>query len=173
MKLVGRTIHFSSEYTTFFSDLSPIFINVTLFFLGCGKNPFRLLSGHGKIFSEFSDNPLIRQSHFTEKRSALRSYPFCQENSVPSRAKKQQLLHHLVYIIISFSKRRISLHLLYFPHGLDCFRIRHFPSYVNYPLSKANELPASSTSYHLALRQEALPAISTGVNLGSPCPIYF
>lgn len=44
---------------------------------------------------------------------------------------------------------------------------------VNYQLSKANGLPASSTSYHLALRQEALPTISTGVNSGSPCPIYF
>ena len=32
---------------------------------------------------------------------------------------------------------------------------------VNYPLSKANGLPASSTSQ---------PTISTGVNSGSPCP---
>ena len=35
----------------------------------------------------------------------------------------------------------------------------HF--FVNYPLSKANRLPASSTSQ---------PTISTGVNSGSPCP---
>ena len=33
---------------------------------------------------------------------------------------------------------------------------------VNYPLSKANGLPASQTSQ---------PTISTGVNSGSPCPI--
>ena len=33
---------------------------------------------------------------------------------------------------------------------------------VNYPLSKANGLPASQTSQ---------PTISTGVNLDSPCPI--
>ena len=35
--------------------------------------------------------------------------------------------------------------------------------YVNYPLSKANGLPASSTSF---------PTISTGVNSVSPCPTY-
>ena len=34
---------------------------------------------------------------------------------------------------------------------------------VNYPLSKANGFPASSTSQ---------PTISTGVNSDSPCPIY-
>ncbi len=33
---------------------------------------------------------------------------------------------------------------------------------VNYPLSKANGLPASQTSQ---------PTISTGVHSGSPCPI--
>ena len=36
--------------------------------------------------------------------------------------------------------------------------------YVNYPSSKANGLPALLTSQ---------PTISTGVNSGSPCPIYF
>ena len=35
---------------------------------------------------------------------------------------------------------------------------------VNYPLSKANGLPASSTSQ---------PTISTGVNLDSPCPMHY
>lgn len=37
-----------------------------------------------------------------------------------------------------------------------------FCACVNYPLSKANGLPASQTSQ---------PTISTGVNSGSPCPI--
>ncbi len=39
---------------------------------------------------------------------------------------------------------------------------------VNYPLSKANELPASQTSKP---DMSGLTTISTGVDLGSPCPI--
>ena len=42
------------------------------------------------------------------------------------------------------------------------FLQQNFPHFVNYPLSKANGLPASQTSQ---------PTISTGVNSGSPCPI--
>lgn len=37
-------------------------------------------------------------------------------------------------------------------------------NHVNYPLSKANGLPASQTSQ---------PTISTGVDSDSPCPIFF